>query len=131
MKPGWKSTEFWVTIAFVIVGSGIAFFVVTMQGASLFHHIAGSIALITAFIKAHEYTMKRLEVKLQEIYKDLNGQPNPSPTPTPTPISPAPPSEDQKLPPTISLPIPEEGCDSIELDIKYKYNIKKKRKLKP
>lgn len=126
VKPGIKTTEFWLTLAVVIIGGGVAFLAIT-YGSTVSHQIAAMIGVIVAFVKAHMYGLKRFELKAEEIYQKLHSACPPpvvvTPVPAPTPLPERPDS------PTISLPIPENGSDSIELDIIYKYNVKKKPKL--
>lgn len=72
MKPGWQTTEFWLTIAMQIIAMLVAFGVVsigdraTIEGA-ISQAVESAVALITAAMTLWKYIQSRADVKREEI----------------------------------------------------------------
>src|SRR4051812_21020345 len=89
MKPGLKTTEFWVTAFVVLAGSAAAIYAFK-YAESLHAHFAGMLSISLAFAKAHGYNAGRVQEKIQFwLNSSKTSEPTPAPAPSP-PTTPAP-----------------------------------------
>jgi hypothetical protein len=78
MKPGYKTTEFWITL-----GLGLAAIVIAILSLIFTHglwgQVCGTVSMIFAFVKAHLYEINRAKLKLQSMVS-LGADPTPQTT---------------------------------------------------
>jgi hypothetical protein len=97
MKPGYRTTEFWISVAVILISSAAGILAV-VYGKTVYEKAAACVPLVIAYLKAHGYNAGRVKQKVEEIIKSQFGgsapdpQPVPAPTPvpTPTPVTPPP-----------------------------------------
>lgn len=74
MKPGYKTSEFWLTLAVVVLGA--------LMASGLFgpeHWVASAIGMALAALKAMGYTASRAKVKFGESLGKSESPPSPAP----------------------------------------------------
>ena len=94
MKPGYKTTEFWVSLAVILLSTGAGILCV-VYGKNAIEKAEALVPLVIAYLKAHGYNMGRVKQKIENIIKEQIGvgsSPVPTPPPVPTPLPPVPPT---------------------------------------
>lgn len=68
LKPGWHSSEFWVTLASHIVAIAVLFGIVPQEAiGSTTQAVTGVAALLTVLATSWSYTQSRKEVKVKHV----------------------------------------------------------------
>ena len=104
-KSGLKTSEFWITLAAILMGAGTIVMVV-LVGKTWWSHLLGGVIGLGAIYKAKVYTMARVELKriIAQYFGNNTPPPDPLPTPLPPVVSP-PPSPTPTLPPVVLPPL--------------------------
>lgn len=68
LKPGWHSSEFWVTLVSHVVAIAVLFGVVPQESVdSVTQAVTGVAALLTVLVTSLSYTLSRKEVKVKYV----------------------------------------------------------------
>lgn len=112
MKPGYSTTEFWITIIVILIACVIGI-LAAVFGKNIEEKIASLVALIIVYLKAHGYDAGRVKQKVEEIihgYITQTPPTNPTPEPVIVPVTPViPPSPSQ---PVDITPVSKDSGDS-------------------
>lgn len=95
MKPGYLTTEFWLTVALVLTGIIALGFAIHSSKPEIGQYVLGGSAFFGGLAKAAWYNRGRVAEKVAEIrgmigHHDEPAPPAPAPPPAPTPPAPSP-----------------------------------------
>ena len=112
MKPGYKTTEFWLSIAVILIASAMGILAI-IYGKELGEKAMSGVSMLVIYLKAHGYNLGRIKEKIEEAI-NRRSQPDPSPTPSPDPT----PSPTPSPNPTVVVDNNEEDKSSVAVTTK-------------